>query len=97
MVIYLSSLLQLLMLMKKRKKKKKNEIMCLLNNNGFSLSSLFLSSLSFLWIGAQFPQEKFLSQAPVRLRISCLRIIIYDQQIYEFTFPIFISSGSCLL
>ena len=26
-----------------------------------SLSSLFLSSLSFLWIGAQFPQEKFLS------------------------------------
>merc|ERR1711870_21949 len=35
--------------------------LCLLNNNGFSLSSLFLSSLSFLWIGAQFPQEKFLS------------------------------------
>merc|ERR1712151_1036140 len=35
--------------------------LCLLNNNGFSLSSLFLCSLSFLWIGAQFPQEKFLS------------------------------------
>ena len=30
-------------------------------NNGFSISSFFLSSLSFLWIGAQFPQEKFLS------------------------------------
>ena len=30
-------------------------------NNGFSLSSLFLGILSFLWIGAQFPQEKFLS------------------------------------
>merc|ERR1712117_839975 len=30
-------------------------------NNGFSLSSFFLSFLSFLWIGAQFPQEKFLS------------------------------------
>merc|ERR1712187_950860 len=30
-------------------------------NNGFSLSSFLLSSLSFLWIGAQFPQEKFLS------------------------------------
>ena len=30
-------------------------------NNGFSLSSFFLSLLSFLWIGAQFPQEKFLS------------------------------------
>merc|ERR1711957_166329 len=35
--------------------------LCLLNNNSFSLSSFFLSSLSFLWIGAQFPQEKFLS------------------------------------
>merc|ERR1711973_341547 len=35
--------------------------LCLLNNNGFSLSSFSLSSLSFLWIGAQFPQEKFLS------------------------------------
>ena len=31
------------------------------NNNGFSLSSFFLSHLSFLWIGAQFPQEKVLS------------------------------------
>merc|ERR1712226_1376631 len=30
-------------------------------NNGFSISSFFLSFLSFLWIGAQFPQEKFLS------------------------------------
>ena len=27
----------------------------------FSISSFFLSLLSFLWIGAQFPQEKFLS------------------------------------
>ena len=37
--------------------------LCLLNNNGFSVSfsSFFLSLLSFLWIGAQFPQEKFLS------------------------------------
>merc|ERR1712153_51847 len=38
---------------------------CLLNNNSFSLSSFFLSSLSFLWIGAQFPQEKFLSYARI--------------------------------
>merc|ERR1712070_451139 len=30
-------------------------------NNGFSISFFFLSFLSFLWIGAQFPQEKFLS------------------------------------
>mmetsp|Transcript_3692 Transcript_3692/g.5366 ORF Transcript_3692/g.5366 Transcript_3692/m.5366 type:complete len:157 (-) Transcript_3692:2243-2713(-) len=37
--------------------------LCLLPlvNNGFSLSSFFLSLLSFLWIGAQFPVEKFLS------------------------------------
>merc|ERR1712071_263557 len=36
---------------------------CLLNNNGFSLSKsyFFLLVLTFLWIGAQFPQEKFLS------------------------------------
>merc|ERR1712151_889886 len=37
--------------------------LCLLNNNSFSLSFFFLSLLSFLWIGAQFPQEKFLSYA----------------------------------
>merc|ERR1711879_339132 len=34
-------------------------------NNGFSLSSFLLSFLSFLWIGAQFPQEKFLSYARI--------------------------------
>ena len=33
----------------------------LLNNNGFLLSFFFYSCLCFLWIGAQFPQEKFLS------------------------------------
>merc|ERR1739838_227648 len=38
---------------------------CLLNNNSFLLSFFFLSSLSFLWIGAQFPQEKFLSYARI--------------------------------
>merc|ERR1712217_743501 len=38
---------------------------CLLNNNSFSLSSFFLSVLIFLWIGAQFPQEKFLSYARI--------------------------------
>merc|ERR1711862_571569 len=30
-------------------------------NNGFSISFFFLTLLSFLCIGAQFPQEKFLS------------------------------------
>merc|ERR1711860_65517 len=39
--------------------------LCILNNNSFSLSSFFLSFISFLWIGAQFPQEKFLSYARI--------------------------------
>merc|ERR1712151_208129 len=39
--------------------------LCLLNNNSFSLSLFFLSFLSFLWIGAQFPQEKSLSYARI--------------------------------
>merc|ERR1712050_594571 len=34
-------------------------------NNGFSISFFFLSFLSFLCIGAQFPQEKFLSYARI--------------------------------
>merc|ERR1712117_411554 len=34
-------------------------------NNGFSLSFFFLSLLSYLWIGAQFPLEKFLSYARI--------------------------------
>merc|ERR1711924_24125 len=34
-------------------------------NNGFSISFFFLSFLSVLWIGAQFPQEKFLSYARI--------------------------------
>jgi hypothetical protein len=34
-------------------------------NNGFSFYIFFLSLLSFLWIGAQFPQEKFLSYARI--------------------------------
>merc|ERR1711879_59586 len=34
-------------------------------NNGFSLWIFFLSFLSFLWIGAQFPLEKFLSYARI--------------------------------
>merc|ERR1712056_37019 len=34
-------------------------------NNGFSISFFFLSFLSSLWIGAQFPQEKCLSYARI--------------------------------
>merc|ERR1711997_1307647 len=33
--------------------------------HGFSLSFFFLSFLSNLWIGAQFPEEKFLSYARI--------------------------------
>merc|ERR1712150_201168 len=34
-------------------------------NNGFSTSFFFIIFLIFLWIGAQFPQEKFLSYARI--------------------------------
>merc|ERR1712086_193892 len=34
-------------------------------NNGFSLSFLLFIFICFLWIGAQFPQEKFLSYARI--------------------------------
>merc|ERR1739844_44182 len=37
----------------------------LINNNGFLLSFFFFITLCFLWIGAQFPQEKFLSYARI--------------------------------
>merc|ERR1712079_572518 len=37
----------------------------LLNNNGFLLSFFFFITLCFLWIGAQFPREKFLSYARI--------------------------------
>merc|ERR1712012_427083 len=47
--------------------------LCFLNNNSFSLSFFFLSFISFLWIGAQFPQEKFLSYG----RILTLYYIIF--------------------
>merc|ERR1712007_417359 len=39
--------------------------LCLLNNNGFYLSFFLSLSLFILWIGAQFPQEKFLSYARI--------------------------------
>merc|ERR1712047_16664 len=39
--------------------------LCLLNNNSFYLSFFLSLSLFILWIGAQFPQEKFLSYARI--------------------------------
>merc|ERR1712232_1035831 len=35
------------------------------SNNGFSISFFFLLNISLLWIGAQFPQFKFLSHARI--------------------------------
>jgi len=39
--------------------------LCLLNHDGFYLSFFFSLSVCVLWIGAQFPQEKFLSYARI--------------------------------
>jgi len=59
--------------------------LCLLNNNGFSLSSFFLCSLSFLWIGAQFPQEKFLSYGRILTLhyYFLLMCILFSFQIFD--------------
>merc|ERR1712070_623695 len=51
-------------------------------NNGFSLSFFFFSFLSFLWIGAQFPQEKFLSYGRILtldyyFLLMCILIFIF--------------------
>merc|ERR1712139_650633 len=64
-------------------------------NNGFSISFFFLSFLSFLWIGAQFPQEKFLSYARILtldfyFLIMC---ILFSTSIWILSF---LSSGSGL-
>ena len=50
-------------------------------NNGFSISSFFLSLVSFLWIGAQFPQEKFLSYGRIltldfHFLIMCILMVL---------------------
>jgi ubiquinol-cytochrome c reductase cytochrome b subunit len=52
-------------------------------NNGFSISCFFLLFIIFLWIGAQFPQEKFLSYARILTLyyyfiIMCILFSIYS-------------------
>merc|ERR1712158_276790 len=47
-------------------------------NNGFSVSFFFLSFLSFLWIGAQFPQEKFLSYGRIFTLQLCVSYFLKD-------------------
>mmetsp|Transcript_9754 Transcript_9754/g.11824 ORF Transcript_9754/g.11824 Transcript_9754/m.11824 type:complete len:108 (-) Transcript_9754:429-752(-) len=49
-------------------------------NNGFSLSFFFLSFLSYLWIGAQFPQEKFLSSFPNSYILSTLILVFWTSR-----------------
>ena len=66
--------------------------LCLLNNNGFSLSSFFLSLLSFLWIGAQFPQEKFLSYGRILtlhyyFLLMCILFSLYFSSAFQKRFP----------
>merc|ERR1719356_2328611 len=62
---------------------------CLLNNNGFSLSSFFLVVLSFLWIGAQFPQDNFLSYGRIlTLHYYFLLMCILLSFIFFFYFPL---------
>merc|ERR1712037_685152 len=53
-------------------------------NNGFSFSFFFLSFLSFLWIGAQFPQEKFLSYGRILTLYYyfLLMCILFSQDYY---------------
>ena len=65
--------------------------LCLLNNNGFSLSSFLLCSLSFLWIGAQFPQEKFLSYGRILtlhyyFLLMCI-LLSYSFNLLVFSYP----------
>jgi hypothetical protein len=48
-------------------------------NNGFSISFFFLSFLSFLCIGAQFPQEKFLSYGRI-LTLDYYFLLIWGNQ-----------------
>ena len=67
-------------------------ILVLLNNNPFLLSFFFYSCLCFLWIGGQFPQEKFLSYARLLTLhyYFLLMCILFSLQL-SFPFPSCIS------
>merc|ERR1712146_314161 len=60
-IIFLTSIFLLVLYGEVRNLTTFTRLMDYASVNGFSVSSFFLSFLSFLWIGAQFPQEKFLS------------------------------------
>merc|ERR1711911_116409 len=66
-------------------------------NNCFSLSFFFQSFLSFLWIGAQFPQVKFLSYARILtlyyyFLLMCILFSLLHR--ISFSFPTIISLSS---
>merc|ERR1712149_128866 len=70
----------------------------LMDSNGFSLSFFFLSFLSFLWIGAQFPQEKFLSYGRILTLhyYFLLMCILFSFFIFIFHTIICLSSSSSI-
>merc|ERR1711865_538484 len=62
----------------------------LMDSNGFSLSFFFLSFISFLWIGAQFPQEKFLSYGRILtlhyyFLLMCILFSIHSVSLYFYS------------
>merc|ERR1712185_538841 len=63
----------------------------LMDSNGFSLSFFFLSFLSFLWIGAQFPQEKFLSYGRILTLhyYFLLMCILFSSFLFFYSFNFF--------
>ncbi len=65
--------------------------LCLLNNNSHSINAWFLAALSFLWIGAQFPLEKFLSYARILTLhyYFLLMCILVSSRSFIFLFSIF--------
>merc|ERR1712076_285008 len=64
-IIFLTSIFLLVLYGEVRNLTAFTRLMDYASVNGFSVSFFFLSFLSFLWIGAQFPQEKFLSYARI--------------------------------
>ena len=64
-------------------------------NNCFSLSSFFQSLLYFLWIGAQFPQVKFLSYGRILtlhyyFLLMCILLSFLLSHVMAFPFFIFL-------
>ena len=61
-------------------------------NNGFSTSFFFIIFLVFLWIGAQFPQEKFLSYARILTLHFYLNLLLIITTFLSIFFQVFFYS-----